>query len=172
MRRKVLREIIGVTGYTLLIVTGEIKTARAAIATSHREAANAGAQMLRAGGNAVDAAVAAVCTLCVVAPGSVGFAGYGGTMIAYIAKENRVIAIDFDSRAPLKYSDELYANPDDRRYSWRAVTVPGVVAGLDLALKQYGTKTWRDVAARAYELASNGIEIDKKIRRLLEEWQG
>ena len=77
----------------------------------------------------------------------------------------------FDSRAPLKYSDELYADPEDRRYNWRAITVPGVVAGLDLALKNFGTKTWADVAARAHELASAGIPIDKKFRRLLDDWR-
>ena len=77
------------------MVTDEPKSSRAAIATSHHEAASAGAQMIRAGGNAVDAAVAAVCTLCVVAPQSVGLLGYGGAMIAYIAREKRVIAIDF-----------------------------------------------------------------------------
>src|SRR5438552_8253850 len=117
--------------------------------------------MIRAGGNAVDAAVAAVCTLAVVTPGSVGFAGYGGTMIAYIAREKRVVAIDFDSRAPLAYRDDLYTNSEDRRYSWKAVTVPGVVAGLDLAPKKFGTKTWKDVTARALELAENGVEVDK-----------
>lgn len=127
--------------------------------------------MLRAGGNAVDAAVAAVCTLCVVTPGSVGFAGYGGTMVAYSARDKRAVAIDFDSRAPLAYTPEVYANPDDRRYSWRAVTVPGVVGGLDLALKKFGTKTWKDVAARALELAENGFEVEKKLRRLMDEWQ-
>jgi gamma-glutamyltranspeptidase / glutathione hydrolase len=153
-------------------VTNEIKTPRAAIATSHAEAANAAAEILRAGGTAVDASVAAVCTLCVVAPASVGLLGYGGTMIAYIARENRVFAIDFDSRAPLKFTDELYADPEDRRYSWRAITVPGVVAGLDLALKKFGKKTWKEVAARAYELASDGFAVDKKLRRLLEDWQG
>lgn len=151
------------------IMSDETKTA--GIATSHREAALAGARILGAGGTAIDAAVAAVCTLCVVAPASVGFAGYGGTMIAYIAAEDRVAAIDFDSRAPLKYTDALYADPEDRRYSWRAVTVPGVVAGLDLALKQWGNKSWKDVAARALELAEGGFVVDKKLRRLLDDWQ-
>jgi gamma-glutamyltranspeptidase len=84
-----------------LAVTDEINTTTAAVATSHPEAARAGAEILRAGGNAVDAAVAAVCTLCVVTPGSVGFAGYGGTMVAYSARDKRVVAIDFDSRPPL-----------------------------------------------------------------------
>ena len=48
---------------------------------------------------------------------SVGFAGYGGSLVAYIAREKRVIAIDFDSRAPLAYRPELYTEPEDRRYS-------------------------------------------------------
>ena len=154
-----------------LAVTDEIKTSGAAIATAHPEAAQAAAQMLRSGGNAIDAAVAAVCTLCVVTPMSVGFAGYGGSLIAYIAREKRVIAIDFDSRAPLAYRPELYTEPEDRRYSWRAVTVPGVVAGLDLALKQFGKKTWKDVAARAWQLAEEGIPVEKKLYRQLNDWR-
>src|SRR4051812_4090970 len=92
-------------------------------------------------------------------------------MIAYIARENRVVAIDFDSRAPLAYRDELYANPDDRRYSWRAITVPGVVAGLDLALQTFGTTSWKDVAARALKLAEEGVPVENKIRRQLEDWR-
>jgi gamma-glutamyltranspeptidase/glutathione hydrolase len=168
---KVSREIISRTGYTLFIVSSETKTISAAIATSHPLAAAAGAGMIRTGGNAIDAAVAAICTLCVVTPMSVGFAGYGGTMVAYIAREKKVVAIDFDSRAPLKYSPELYTDPEDRRYSWRAISVPGVVAGLDLALRSFGTKTWKDVAAKALELAENGFVIEKKVRRQLEDWR-
>src|SRR5689334_156640 len=170
------RENIG-TRYPLSAVNDETKagvgsTTGAAIATPHPQAALTAAEIFRAGGNAIDAAVAAVCTLCVVSPASVGFAGYGGTMIAYIAREQRVVAIDFDSRAPLQYADELYGNPDDRRYSWRAVTVPGVVAGLDLALKKYGTKGWKEVLTRPLDLAENGFVLEKKLHRQLEDWRG
>jgi gamma-glutamyltranspeptidase / glutathione hydrolase len=152
-------------------VPDEIKTTTAALATSHPQAAITGAEILRAGGNAIDASVAAVVTLCICAPASVGFAGYGGTMVAWIAKQKKVVAIDFDSRCPLNYKPGSLPSHEDRYFSWKAVTVPGVVAGLDLALKTFGTKSWADVSQRALKLADEGFEIDKKLHRQLEDWR-
>jgi gamma-glutamyltranspeptidase/glutathione hydrolase len=115
---------------------------------------------LARGGNAVDAAVAACLTLCVVNPQSVGFAGYGGNFVAYVARLDRVVAVDFDSRAPLEYRPELFASPDARRFGYLAVTVPGVVAGLDLALRHYGTITFAEALAHAADLAERGFVPD------------
>ena len=108
----------------------------AAIATPHPEAAKAAEDILRHGGNAVDSAVAAVLTLCVVTPSQCGLGGYGGCMVAYMAKLNRTVAIDFDSCAPREFRPELFAS-DPRKLSldgYLAITVPAVVAGLDLLL--------------------------------------
>src|SRR6476469_6039914 len=80
----------------------------AAVATPHPAAADAGRQILLRGGNAVDAAVGAMLACCVALPGSVGLGGYGGSMVAYLADLDRTIAIDFDSRAPLAYRDEIF----------------------------------------------------------------
>jgi gamma-glutamyltranspeptidase/glutathione hydrolase len=153
-------------------VSSEIRTTTAALATSHPQAAQAGADLFRAGGNAIDASVAAVVTLCICSPASVGLAGYGGTMVAWIAKQKKVVAIDFDSRCPLNWKPEDFQTPEDRRFSWKAVTVPGVVAGLDLALKTFGTKSWADISQHALKLAEEGFEIDKKFRRQLDDWRG
>lgn len=151
-------------------MSDEIKTTTAAIATSHPQAALTGAEIFRARGNAIDAAVGAVVTLCICVPSSVGFGGYGGTMIAWIAKQKKVVAIDFDSRCPLNYKPGSLASHDEQYFSWKAVSVPGVVAGLDLALKIFGTKSWADVSQRALKLAEEGFEIDKKLHRQLEDW--
>src|SRR6185437_11448500 len=81
---------------------------RAALATPQPAAAEAGRQLLLQGGNALDAAVGAMLACCVVAPGSVGLGGYGGSLVAYRARERKTVALDFDSRAPLAYRPEIF----------------------------------------------------------------
>src|SRR5215213_9954150 len=102
--------------------------ARSVAATPHPEAAAAARQAFEGGGNAVDAACAAVLALCVATPPQVGFGGYGGCMVAYLADRNSVVALDFDSRAPLAYRDDLFMPDPAARSShgYLAVTVPAV----------------------------------------------
>jgi gamma-glutamyltranspeptidase/glutathione hydrolase len=141
----------------------------AAVATHHPHGAAAGLEMLRDGGNAVDAAVAAMLALCVVVPGSVGLGGYGGSAVLYLARQRRVVAIDFDSRAPLKYRDGLVtADAQSSYYGARAVTVPAVVAGLDLILREFGTKSWCAASQSAIRLAEVGFAVDSEHRRYLD----
>src|SRR5436309_13840780 len=105
----------------------------AAVATPHPAAAAAGRDLLLHGGNAIDAAVGAMLACCVATPGAVGIGGYGGSLVAYLAKGRKTIAIDFDSRAPLAYRAELFAG-DASRYEagYLSITVPAIVAGLAL----------------------------------------
>src|SRR5947209_8471643 len=99
----------------------QIETRNAAVATPHQEAAVAAQGVLDRGGNAVDAAVTAVLALCVATPAMVGIGGYGGTMLVYLAKERKVVALDFDSRCPFQYSAELYKDPAVANYGYLAV---------------------------------------------------
>ena len=139
----------------------QITVNTAAVACHHEHGVAAGVEMLRDGGNAVDAAVAATLALCVVLPGSVGIGGYGGSAVVYLAKSRRVVAIDFDSRAPLAFRDGLVtADPSSNYYGARAVTVPAVVAGLDLILREVGAMSWRDVLQPAIRLAEEGFEFE------------
>src|SRR6187200_1366942 len=115
----------------------------AAVATGHPLGAAAGLEILQDGGNAVDAAVAAMLAMCVVVPGSVGVGGYGGSAVIHSARTGRTDAVDFDSRAPLAFRDGMVTGErESNYYGARAVTVPAVVAGLDLILREYGTKSW------------------------------
>jgi gamma-glutamyltranspeptidase/glutathione hydrolase len=152
----------------------ETKTTRprsAVAATPHPQAAAAAVDALRRGGNAVDAACAATLTLCVVAPGSVGIGGYGGCMVAHLAGRG-VVAIDFDSRAPAAYRDELFMpNPKVAHSGYLAVTVPGVVAGINLAVRECGKLTFRDAATHAQGLARDGFRMDGGLVTLLENWK-
>ncbi len=139
---------------------------KAAIATGHPLGAAAGLELLQAGGNAVDAAVAAMLAMCVVVPGSVGIGGYGGSAVVHHGPSKRTVAIDFDSRAPLGFREgDVTADRESNYYGARAVTVPAVVAGLDLILQEFGAKSWTDVSRPAIRLAEQGIEFDSEHRR-------
>ncbi len=143
-----------------------------AVVTVHPESDAAAVEVLRRGGNAVDAAVAALTTLCVVEPASVGFGGYGGSMAIYLAKQRRVTTIEFDSRAPLEFRPELFSDPAKANHGYLAVGVPGVVAGLDLALKKHGTQSWKDVSAHALHLAEDGIVVNAHLLKGLQSLAG
>jgi gamma-glutamyltranspeptidase/glutathione hydrolase len=155
---------------------------KAAIAAGHPYGASAGIEMVQGGGNAIDAAVAAMLALSVVIPGSVGLGGYGGSAVICLAgsrergtrsprppadcRQPRVIAVDFDSRAPLGFQEGLVtADPQSSYYGARAVTVPGVVGGLELILREYGTKSWSQVSQPAIRLARDGFEFDAEHER-------
>lgn len=127
-------------------------------------------RVLEKGGNAVDAAVAATLTLSVVRVGATGLGGYGGGLVYFDAVKGKTIAINFDSRAPKAYRDELYANPDVRQHGYLAMSIPANVAGLDLALRKFGTMSWHDVSADAIRFAEEGFEIRHDINVALENW--
>jgi gamma-glutamyltranspeptidase / glutathione hydrolase len=162
----------------------DTRPANAAIATPNPAAAAAGRAILLRGGNAVDAAVAAMLTCCVVEPAMVGLGGYGGSMVAFLASPDRgtqaawvaapggrTVAIDFDSRAPLNYRPDLYA-ADRSNYEsgYLSITVPAVVAGLNLALTQFGTLPWSAVSEPAIAHADNGVLVTAKLKVPLTTW--
>src|SRR5215204_382337 len=95
----------------------------AAVATGHPLGAAAGLEVLQAGGNAIDAAVASMLAMCVVVPGSVGLGGYGGSAVIYFARTGETVAVDFDSRAPLAFREGLVtADPKSNYYGATSVT--------------------------------------------------
>src|SRR3954454_11121617 len=144
----------------------QLNAENAAIATGHPLGAAAGVELLEAGGNAADAAVATMLAMCVVVPGSVGIGGYGGSAVIYHAPSQRTLAIDFDSRAPLRFrKGDVTGERESNYYGARAVTVPAVVAGLALLLQQFGTKSWAEVSQPAIRLAEEGFEFDSEHKR-------
>lgn len=150
----------------------EVNAKSAACSTSNRHAAAAAQAILDRGGNAVDAAVAATLALCVVVPSNVGLAGYGGSMIVYLAEKNATFCLDFDSCCPLKYDPNLYRDPKVALYGYLAVSVPAVVAGLAQALRDFGTMSFADVAEPAEKLAREGFTLDTKLKRQIDDWKG
>jgi gamma-glutamyltranspeptidase/glutathione hydrolase len=124
------------------------------VASAHALASQAGLEMLKAGGNAVDAAVAAAFAIGVVEPNASGLGGEG-MMVIYLADRKNAIAIDYRSAAPAAV-DFPSGIPDTGH---AAVAIPGTVAGLTTALQKYGTMTLPQVLAPAIRLAERGFVV-------------
>lgn len=134
------------------------------VAADHRAASKAGAEILAAGGNVVDAAVATSFALSVVRPSSCGIGG-GGFMVIWDAKTHTGTAIDYRERAPKAATREMFQGKEDRPNSSqigaRAAGVPGTVAGLCFAHNRYGRLPLNKVLAPAIRLAYQGVAIDQ-----------
>jgi gamma-glutamyltranspeptidase / glutathione hydrolase len=130
-------------------------------------AAKAGLDILRRGGNAVDAAVAVGFALAVTLPRA-GNLGGGGFMLVYIAKEKKTVAIDYREVAPGDTPRDVFLNEAGEavtaksRDTGLAAGVPGTVAGLSLALRKYGSGKFSmaELVATAVRLARFGINVE------------
>jgi gamma-glutamyltranspeptidase/glutathione hydrolase len=134
------------------------------VASQEALATEIGVEILKAGGNAVDAAVAVGFALAVTLP-EAGNLGGGGFMLVHLAASGETIAIDYREKAPAAATRDMFLNAageadsDLSRWSPLATGVPGTVAGLALALETHGTMTLADVLAPAIRLARNGFTV-------------
>jgi gamma-glutamyltranspeptidase/glutathione hydrolase len=142
-----------------------------AVACSRREAAEAARDVLLRGGNAIDAAVAALIVQCVIEPANVGIGGYGGSLVYCHGKSGHVHAIDFTSRAPRKFDPATFSESTGR-HGYLAVGVPGILAGVDVALREYGTMPFKALARPALALAENGIRVTPQLARSFNQLAG
>ncbi|MCP3960652.1 MAG: gamma-glutamyltransferase [bacterium] len=137
---------------------------RGMVASQEAVASRIGLDVLKRGGNAVDAAVAVGFALAVTLPRA-GNLGGGGFMLVHLAEGERTIAIDYREKAPAKAHRDMYLDAEgnvDVELSRRhplAVAVPGTVAGMALALERYGTMSLTEVVAPAISLAEDGITV-------------
>jgi gamma-glutamyltranspeptidase/glutathione hydrolase len=136
---------------------------KAMVASAHPLATAAGVEVLKKGGNAIDAAVAVGFALAVVLPdaGNIG----GGGFILYREAGGRVQALDYRETAPGGASRDMYVDSagnvsDESVTGHRAAGVPGSVAGLHEAWQRHGVLKWSDVLAPAIRLARDGHRID------------
>lgn len=138
-----------------------------AVAADHPLASRAGVEILRKGGNVVDAAVAVGFAQSVLRPGSSGMGG-GGFMVIWMADRGQATAIDYRERAPAAATRDLFTEPGpdgkpaSSRRGGRAVAVPGHVAGLCFALNRYGTLPLGEVLAPAIRYAKEGVLLDRQ----------
>jgi len=139
------------------------------VASTSEIASRVGVEIMQRGGNAIDAAVAVGLALAVTWP-SAGNLGGGGFMMIRRANGDTEI-IDYRERAPLAASREMYLDKkgdvikDASTVGYRAVGVPGTVAGLSLALQRHGKLKWADVVEPSRKLAADGFTISYHLAR-------
>jgi len=135
---------------------------RAMVVTVEQHATDIGVEVLKAGGNAIDAAVAVGFALAVTHP-SAGNLGGGGFLLARFA-DGRTTFLDFRERAPASASRNMYLDAEgkttqDSLVGYRASGVPGTVKGLEFAHRKYGRKVWGELVAPAIALAAKGFPV-------------
>jgi gamma-glutamyltranspeptidase/glutathione hydrolase len=134
------------------------------VATQEKHATQVGINILKEGGNAIDAAVAVGYALAVTLPRA-GNLGGGGFMMVYEAKTGKVFALDYREEAPNAAHKDMFldengqADNNKSRYSLQASGVPGTVAGLNFAAKKWGTLPLKKLISPSIELAKVGIPV-------------
>lgn len=152
------------------------------VASQEMLASRTGVEILKQGGNAVDAAVAVAFSLAVTLPRA-GNIGGGGFMLVHLAKENKTIAIDYREMAPSKAKKDIFLDEKGdavaklSREHGLAVGVPGTVMGMSVALEKYGTMTMAQVTAPAIKMAQEGISVSPDLavslaglKRRMSQW--
>ncbi|HEY2919290.1 MAG TPA: gamma-glutamyltransferase, partial [Candidatus Binatia bacterium] len=169
-------------GFVLLFVSLQteargrtLQSGSGLVVADSEQAGEAGMEILRRGGNAIDAAIATALALSVVDQASSGLGG-GGFMVIYRAKDRKSFALDFRETAPQASRRELYMKDDKPVPSLSltgglAVAVPGEVAGLVEAHKRFSTLPLAVLAGPAIKLAADGFSVDGALRVAIERQQ-
>jgi gamma-glutamyltranspeptidase/glutathione hydrolase len=136
--------------------------------------AKIGEKILAEGGNAIDAAVAAALMSCVATPSRCGIGGYGGHMTIALKGGTKVSSIDFNTMAPAAAHADMYPLDEKEQvkgrinfFGWQAVGVPGTLAGLQLALARYGSRSLRELVQPAIDAAESGIVVTDLLQKAI-----
>ncbi|MDX2147622.1 MAG: gamma-glutamyltransferase [Planctomycetota bacterium] len=146
----------------------------AAVAADHPEASLVGVEILKRGGNAIDAAVATSFALSVVRPYSCGIGG-GGFIVAWLSDKHPrgpgAFALNYREQAPAAAHEGMFdGDPAEAsQFGGKAVAIPGTVAGLLHALEEFGTMDRADVLAPAIALAERGFLVDEHYAQVARE---
>ncbi|MBX7053556.1 MAG: gamma-glutamyltransferase [Pyrinomonadaceae bacterium] len=156
-----------------------VRGRHAMVASQHELASRIGAEIMKKGGNAVDAAIAVGLALAVVYP-EAGNIGGGGFMLIRKA-DGSSYALDYREMAPAAASRDIFVDKDGKLINgegsstigYRASGVPGTLAGFDLAFKKYGSGKirWRDLVEPARALAQNGYVLSNRLAQLLKAYK-
>src|SRR5258705_632177 len=161
---------------TVLAASREpVRAKRGIVASTNEVASRTGVEIMKRGGNAVDAAIAVAFALAVTHP-TAGNLGGGGFMMIRL-KNGNTTAIDYREMAPAAAHRDVYLDKNGNLIEgeggslvgYRAAGVPGTVRGMELALKKYGSGklTWAQLVEPARQLAANGFEVTHSLARSL-----
>ncbi|HQD80047.1 MAG TPA: gamma-glutamyltransferase [Bacillota bacterium] len=159
--------VMVMTGVAGAELPQEVRAPNGMVAAAHQLAAEAGVEILKAGGNAVDAGVATAFAVGVVEPHASGLGGEG-MIVIYLPEGDRAVVIDYRSTAPAAAAEAL-ADSKMPGTGWPSVATPGLVAGLASALEQYGTMTLEQVLQPAIRLAEEGFPIGATLAGVIED---
>lgn len=147
----------------------------AVVSSAKSEASQVGIEIMKKGGNIIDAAVATAFALSVTEPDASGIGG-GGFMLIRFAETGEEIFLDFREMASENATDDMYQLDEDGRVindeqtiGGKAVAVPGEVAGLLMALDKYGTMSRGDVMKPAIDLAENGFLVTNNFAKIIRD---
>lgn len=162
----------------------EASSEQGMVAANHPLAAEVGIDVLKRGGNAVDAAMAMAFTLAVVEPYMNGIGGRG-SMVIHLHQPRKTVVLDYNIRAPLASHPQMYrlraesgtrgyyagVEDDENLLGYKAVGVPGTVAGLCLAVEKFGSLPLAEIMAPAIHYAEVGFDYDWHLRLMVaREW--
>ncbi|GAB4364769.1 MAG: gamma-glutamyltransferase [Calditrichia bacterium] len=156
-----------VIGTVASLPAQEIQASQGMVASAHPLASQAGLEILKKGGNAVDAALATAFALSVVEPNASGLGG-GGFMVIRMADGSPAVTIDFREMAPGLTDTAFYyrtATSFDSltRSGPYSIGVPGVAAGAELVLKKFGTLPLSEILKPAIRIAREGFEVSENL---------
>ncbi len=169
MRKKILNLIL-----LLAIVSAQVLYAQSVstpsgkngmVATAHPLATEAALEMLKSGGNAIDAAVAAAFTIGVVEPDGSGVGG-GGGMVIYIKETGESYFVNYYGRSSENALTINFDSREDARTT-KAIGVPGTVGGLTMAHKKFGSLPLSKILEPAIRHAENGFAVDQTLAGLI-----
>ncbi|EHU3217170.1 gamma-glutamyltransferase [Acinetobacter baumannii] len=149
-----------------------IRAKNGMVASEQEIASRVGLDILKRGGNAIDAAVGVGFALAVVLPNA-GNIGGGGFLVLHDAKTGKQFALDFREIAPKTASTNMYLDtrgnviPGRSTYSHVSVGVPGTVAGMEYALKKWGSLSLAEVLTPSIELAEKGFPVNYSLGKML-----
>ncbi len=171
MRKLIAFVLLFSTTFVFAASKAPVEAKHALVASTSEIASRVGVEVMMKGGNAVDAAVAVALALAVTWP-SAGNLGGGGFMLIRKA-DGTTEAIDYRERAPLAATRDMYLDAKGNivegasTQGYKAVGVPGTVAGLALAHKRHGRLKWTEVVEPARKLAAEGFTVNQYVARSL-----
>jgi gamma-glutamyltranspeptidase/glutathione hydrolase len=167
--------LTGIQSRTYAAAREPVRAKHGIVASTNEVASQVGVEVMKRGGNAVDAAIAVAFALAVTHPAAGNLSGGGFMMIRL--KNGKTTAIDYREMAPAAATRDIYLDKNGKLIEgeggslegYRAAGVPGTVRGMELALKKYGSGklTWSQLIEPARRLATNGFAVTYELARSL-----